>query len=58
MFKNETNNVEDEIRDKPGFLLNAAHHSRELTTISMVTYTVLNLLYSYVHNQENSVYLI
>ena len=34
-------------------LINAAHHARELTTISMTMYTMLRILHGYVHENNN-----
>ena len=33
-------------------LINAAHHARELTTISMTMYTMLRILHGYVHGDD------
>ena len=42
----------DEIQSRPGLLMNGAHHARELTTISMVMYTMLRVLHGYVHEDD------
>ena len=39
-------------------MINAAHHSRELTGISMVVYTTLRLLFSYVHKDKQILQLL
>ena len=47
-------------------MINGAHHARELTSISMVTYSILNLLYNLVQKdgtteqfvQESNLYFI
>merc|ERR1712110_1003367 len=35
--------IEDEIIRRPGLLIDAAHHARELTTISMTMYSMLRV---------------
>ena len=42
----------DEIQSRAGLLLDGAHHARELTTISMVMYTMLRVLHGYVHEDD------
>lgn len=43
---------------RPAILLNGAHHARELTSISMCSYTMLRLLFDYVHNDEQVMQLL
>jgi hypothetical protein len=39
-------------------LINGAHHAREMTSVSMCVYTVMQLLFDYVQNNEESIYLL
>ena len=39
--------MEDEILSRPGFLMDAAHHTREYSTISMNMFTMLSVLQGY-----------
>ena len=45
-------------RDRTGILLNGAHHARELTSISMNLYTILQLLYGVVQYDSTILYLL
>jgi murein tripeptide amidase MpaA len=44
--------------ERPAILINGMHHPRELTTLSMCVYTYLKLLFKYVHNDPETVYLL
>ena len=37
------------LHEKPAMLIDAAHHPREMTTVSMCFYTMIRLLHGYVH---------
>jgi len=39
-------------------LIDGAHHGRELTTVSMCVYTVMQLLFDYAQNDEKTLYLL
>lgn len=47
-----------QVLDRPAILINGMHHPRELTTLSMCVYTYLKLLFKYVHNDSETVYLL
>ena len=38
--------------ERPSLLIDAAHHARELTTVSLVLYIMLRLLHGYVHGNQ------
>ena len=40
------------LHDRPSLMINAAHHPRELTTISFCVYIMIRLLHGYVHEKE------
>ena len=40
------NKINTNIEKRPGIFVNGAHHARELTSISMVTYIMLKVLHS------------
>ncbi len=42
---------------KPKLLITGAHHAREQSTVSMCVYTVLRLLYQYVHQDPETLYI-
>ena len=42
----------DALHDRPGLLIDAAHHPRELTTISFTLYIMLRILHGYAHNKK------
>ena len=39
--------MEEEILSRPGFLMDAAHHTREYTTIAMCVFTMMRVLLAY-----------
>ena len=39
--------MEEEILSRPGFLMDAAHHTREYTTIAMCVFTMMRVLQAY-----------
>ena len=41
--------LEQELSRRQSLLINAVHHARELTTITMTLYTLLHALHSYEH---------
>jgi murein tripeptide amidase MpaA len=43
---------------KPKLLITGAHHAREQSTVSMCVYTVLRLLYQYVQNDPETLYIL
>lgn len=43
---------------KPAILIDGAHHARELSSMEMSVYTVLRLLYGYVKEEPNVLYLL
>lgn len=43
---------------KPAVLIDGAHHARELSSISMSVYSVLRLLYGYVKEEPDTLYLL
>ena len=43
---------------KPAIIIDGAHHPRELSTISMSVYTMLRLLYGYVKEDPDTMYLL
>ena len=47
-----------QLLERPAILINGMHHPRELTTLSMCVYTYLKLLFKYVHNDPETVYLL
>jgi murein tripeptide amidase MpaA len=49
---------EQEALGRPGILINGAHHSRELTSISMNVYTVLRLMFDFVKGDGEAVNLL
>ena len=54
IFMNKINtSVEKELKSRPGIFINGAHHARELTSISMVTYIMLKFLHSWVAKDQN-----
>lgn len=47
-------NWQQEALKRPAILINGAHHSRELTSISMNVYVILKLLFDYVKQDQQS----
>jgi murein tripeptide amidase MpaA len=43
---------------KPAILINGLHHPREISTVSMSVYTILRLLYGYIKQEPDVMYLI
>jgi carboxypeptidase T len=38
--------------ERPSMLIDAAHHARELTSVSQVMYTLIRVLHGYLNNDE------
>ncbi len=51
-------NYTQEALARPGLLINGAHHSRELSTISMNAYTLLRLLFDYAKGDQQTITLL
>lgn len=43
---------------RPAVFLNGMHHARELSTLSMEVYLMLKILFLYVHNDYNTIFLL
>lgn len=43
---------------KPAILIDGLHHPREISTVSMSVYTILRLLYGYIKQEPEALYLI
>jgi len=41
---------------KPAILIDSMHNPREITTLSMTVYTMVKLLFQYVHNDFETLY--
>lgn len=41
---------------RPAILIDSMHHTRELSTMSMTVYTMIKLLFQYVHNDFETIY--
>ena len=51
-------NWEKEAAERPAILIDGAHHARELTTISMVMYQVMRIVFDYERNDKKTVDLL
>lgn len=40
--------------ERPSILIDGAHHARELTSVSMVMYTMLRLLHGYLNDDQQT----
>jgi murein tripeptide amidase MpaA len=49
---------EDISNHRPAMLIDGAHHARELTSMSMCVYTVMQLLFSYAQGDNDSIVLL
>ena len=47
--------AQNELKARNSILLNGVHHARELTTISQIMYTMLELLHGYQHGKKEYV---
>ena len=52
MLGTDEENFEQELRRRTSILINAAHYTRELTTISQVTFTMMNILNKYDNGED------
>ena len=50
--------AQNEMKSRKSILLDGVHHARELTTISQVLYTMLELLHAYENGQTESIELL
>jgi hypothetical protein len=51
-------NWNKQVLERPAILINGMHHARELTTQSMCVYTYLKLLFKYVKNDPETIYML
>jgi len=50
--------AQNEMKSRKSILLDGVHHARELTTISQVLYTMLELLHAYENGQTEAIELL
>ena len=53
MLGTDAENFETELKARQSILIDAAHHARELTTISQVAFTMMNILNGYENGRED-----